>query len=331
MMLAAGLCAVGAAIWHQTTILPWELGIGGPVLIVTALLMLLLRGGGRYLAVLLAAAAGAWGFWQLRTYLPILPDFLPQSWPVICLLPIACLLAMLAALRGVRSLWSAGWVQVPGQPPHPRRAPGGVVLAVLVVGLVTAVGFLPHDLRSQLLRPLRPSPPSTLPGAVASHNGADRPTAGGYDHNPLLPPLNSVAPSSPVSPPPPASSASNPAYPYPAPAVPAGRTAGPPRSYPNLNRDLARVTPLREVAKSQTAGRLEFSIGREFTIEQRQMQADGTERLRVRAATLATDSLGRKAPGTARFDVLVDGQGRILRTLPADFVDEETKLLLGNP
>ena len=333
MMLLAGLCAIVAAVRYQTTIFLWELGIGGPILIITAIFMLRLRGGWRWLAALLAAGPAAWAIWQLHTYLPLLPDFLPKSWPVLCFLPIACLLAILATLRSWRSLWSAGYVLVPGKPPRKKRAPGGVIFAALVVGAVAGVGYLPNDARSALLQPLRPSARSPLTGTAGTVSSpAKQNTAHNYAANPVLPPANSTPAPAGVAVPQtstakPPSNVGNRWAAYNGAST--AKPQEPPRPYPNLNADLARAPLVQDVTAAQTAGQVKFTMNHDYKIVQRKMNADGTESLRMQASTISEDSQGGKAQGLATMDVVMDAQGHILKSTLVSIVDPETKLLTG--
>ena len=441
MMLFAGTFAVAATVYYQTTIILWELAIGGPLLITAALFMLILSGSGRYLAALLALACGAWGYWQLHTYLPLFPEMLEKSWPLFGFLPAATVLAILAAVRCLRSLISPPYVFVAGQAPRRRYAILGILFAYVILGCIAGLSFLPDSVRRPMLRdmwgrysydpPTESTPQSVTqtPSPEATPETAQEAKlpekiqivqAPGYDLNPVLPPMNSQASTdqplgsssyatsvSQVTPPakkttrvptnarepaplakteltkiaksPVSSSAALTAPTQPARKVedgsgqspatspilskgttgsvktaatvsPATKKQGPalpvtepnimdtalpafgtPKAYSGLADSLSESPVLNDVSFAETGGQTELSIKSDQKILQRQANPDGTELLRVRYSTELRDIQGRKSQGYLLLDVLMDGKGRVLRSLPVEMSDSETDLFAAMP
>jgi antitoxin component YwqK of YwqJK toxin-antitoxin module len=155
MMLLAGLAMMSVFPGNQAAAAPWQPVVGGPLLIVCAVVMIILRGGWRWLAIVPAIGAAFWAVKTIAAYLPIWPDCPAAAWQVLSVLPAACVLAILACLRALRSLVSGGYVMVPGKPPRQKRAPMGVVFAAVLAALAAAPGALPDAARRQVFTVLR--------------------------------------------------------------------------------------------------------------------------------------------------------------------------------
>lgn len=241
MMLYAALFTLAANVWHQTTILLWELALGVPLLLVTSILVLSVRGRGRPFAAVLAVAPFCWALWQADTYLPLLPDFTNPSWPLAGLLPISLFLALFSCLRCWRSLLSPPWVLRQGQPPRRRRALLGLLFAWAVVILFLLVSVLPDELRRPLLDELWGRSPgntdkgSPRPGSTPEPEPSTPPQSS-YDFNPVMPPMNSSP------------------EPEPVPAVSPSRTA---RSSSSVANHTGGTSPVR--SSQPTAGKAQPS------------------------------------------------------------------------
>lgn len=357
MMLAASVVAAGACVFHQTTVVLPEMAAGVPLLLITGILMLVLRGGGRFVAALFAVGSAVWAVWQGMTYLPMLHEFLDNSWPELTWLLVMVHLPVLAAVRCLKSLISPPWRIREGRPPARRRAIFGILWVWFVVGVLVGLGFIPAEARRPLVNVINGQEPEWRPNSQVSgpskESGRTYPESD-YNANPVMPPMSGGSGTTPAdsegtisgirtvsTAPKPGETSVIPIAPIePAVADPIASSSGAvvrpdytvtpakrrgPHSLPNLARDVAALPKLAEVPFASTQGRSRFRINSDARVVSQTVRPDGTDLVRVRCTTTLEDATGRRSQGQAFINLVVDAKGRILHSGTPEIIDQESE------